>query len=222
MSPLHLLTRKTGACDSPESPQRSEATVCSQFSANLSLLLELVVRGALQKTGAAGAAVAFIEGDTLICRARTGEVAPDLNMAQDTGSGFTGTCVREGRFLNCEDAHTDPRVNATVCQELGIRSILAVPILRDKTVVGIIELLSLRPAAFSAEDVQWLERVTELVRDWVPEPLLKPVENAGQQAIAEPKADQQEAKLADLVQLLQESSPTATWDEIRQRLVSGR
>lgn len=222
MRPSHRLIRKILGYETRESPQNPRAKAGSPSCVNLSLLLELVVRSALQKTSAAGAAVAFIQGNTLICRARAGKITPDLDTVQDARSGLTGTCVCEGRVLNCEDTHTDSRVNAAVCQELGIRSILVVPILRSKTVLGVIELLSQEARAFGAEEDRWLEQVAELICDLSPEIVPADVGDRGQQETAQPKADQGEAKLSDLVQLLQESSPTARWDEIRQRLVSQR
>jgi hypothetical protein len=50
-----------------------------------------------------------------------------------------------------------------VCRDLGIGSILVLPILHEKAVIGVLEVLSEQAHAFSASHIQWLKEVTELI-----------------------------------------------------------
>ena len=81
----------------------------------------------------------------------------------DARHGLTGECARSGRLMSCEDTETDPRVDRNLCRELGIGSILAAPILSDFRVVGLIEVFSHRPRAFTKTQETVLDRLVELV-----------------------------------------------------------
>jgi hypothetical protein len=59
-------------------------------------LLREIVQQALQATHATGAAIALEQQGKLICRAAAGDFASEIGKMIDTGSGFTGECVRAG------------------------------------------------------------------------------------------------------------------------------
>ena len=108
-------------------------------------------------------------GDEMTCRASAGEDAPGVGARLRMGSGFTGECVREGRPLRCDDSETDTRVDRDRCRKLGIRSIVAVPLKNNESVLGIIEIFSPRTKAFTESHMAKLhglaERVTSAVED---------------------------------------------------------
>jgi hypothetical protein len=136
---------------------------CRALSENFGAVLQLVTERALSLTGASAAALAFSTGAELRCRARAGEPAPPLGASVDARHGLTGECVRSGRLISCEDTEIDPRVDREVCRELNIASILATPILSDFRVVGLIEVFSPRPRAFTKLHATVLDRLVELV-----------------------------------------------------------
>jgi GAF domain-containing protein len=74
-------------------------------------------------------------------------------------NGFSGGCVRTGKTLRCDDAESDPRVDATACKRLAVRSIVAAPIQYDRQVVGLLEVFSTQPFAFDEGDVAVVERL---------------------------------------------------------------
>jgi hypothetical protein len=114
---------------------------------------------------ASGAAIALEgrEPGSMICRASAGPCAPPAGMALEIGSGFSGECVRTGKLLRCDDTETDPRVDIQTCRALGIRSMLAAPLRAGDRVVGLLELFSQRPKAFSDSDTSVLQRFTEAI-----------------------------------------------------------
>ena len=124
-------------------------------------VLQRVCRIAVGVTGADGAVIALQAGVGWVCRARTGNRAPGLGALLDMASGISGKCVQTGQTLICQDAFTDGRVAADVCDSLGIRSVLAVPIKRDEEVFGLLEVLSDQPNAFREYHVSRLRRLLD-------------------------------------------------------------
>jgi hypothetical protein len=123
----------------------------------------LITERALSLTGGSGAALAFLTGDKMICRAQAGEPSPSIGAAVDMKHGVSGECVRTGRMIRCEDTETDSRVERDLCRILGIGSILASPILSDFRVVGLIEVFAPRALAFTEVHEMVLDRLVEIV-----------------------------------------------------------
>jgi putative methionine-R-sulfoxide reductase with GAF domain len=137
--------------------------------------LQLLAQRAQTFTRATGAAIALTEGASMVCRASAGEAVPGLGVRFSVGSGFSGECVRTGQLLRCEDSETDPVVDRESCRLLGIRSMIAVPIRWGDAVIGILEVFSPEPYAFSTNDPLALQRLAGIVstavhRAGVPEP----------------------------------------------------
>jgi GAF domain-containing protein len=124
--------------------------------------LPMLAEHALDFTGASGAAIALSVGDEMICRASTGS-APSVGSCFQTGTGFSGECVRGGRLLQCDDAETDPRVDRESCRDLGIRSMIAVPVQAGDAVSGLLEVFSPQPDAFSLSHSVFLQRLADVI-----------------------------------------------------------
>jgi GAF domain-containing protein len=63
--------------------------------------------------------------------------------------------------LRCDDAESDDRTDAEACRYLGIRSILAAPVLYERDLVGLLEVFSSRPFAFDDGDLAVVERLAQ-------------------------------------------------------------
>jgi N-acetylmuramoyl-L-alanine amidase/putative methionine-R-sulfoxide reductase with GAF domain len=126
-------------------------------------VLQLVAERAQTITGADGIAIALAEGDEIICRASVGEMAPDRGVRLDAKAGFSGACFRTGRIVRCDDSEKDPRVNVEACRRLGTRSMVAVPLLGQQSVVGLLEAFSTEPFGFNDSDVRSLNLLAELI-----------------------------------------------------------
>ena len=147
--------------------------------------LRRIAEAALSATGASGAALALQESGTqtdgiFVCVARAGEMAPPLGAKLDSRSGISGECLRTGEALHCEDTENDTRVDRQACRALGLRSLAIAPVQRDDAVVGILEVFSARPEAFTSRHLDVLRQLSELVLDDfedVPEKEHAPTEN---------------------------------------------
>lgn len=114
-------------------------------------------------TGADAAAIAIEENGEVVCRARAGECAPAIGAHLDPASGISGLCLRTRRPVGCDDAEQDTRVNIEAARSLGIRSMLAVPLLQAGSVAGLVEVFSFRPRAFDVEQQATLKGAADLI-----------------------------------------------------------
>jgi N-acetylmuramoyl-L-alanine amidase len=126
-------------------------------------VLHLVAERALAITGADGIAIALAEGDAIVCRASAGTIAPDTGARLDPKSGFSGACLRTARIIRCDDVENDPRVNVQACRRLGTRSMVAVPLAGQRSVIGLLEAFSSAAYGFNDSDVRSLSLLAELV-----------------------------------------------------------
>jgi protein TonB len=117
----------------------------------LAAIVDAVADAARVLSGADGTALGLEERGIIICRARSGDIAPPIGAPINTESGISGECLRTATMLVCHDAMTDPRVDTEVCRSLGIRSVAAVPVRGRRTAAGILEAFAARPNAFDGD-----------------------------------------------------------------------
>src|SRR3954471_13259237 len=143
----------------PDLVDALQRQVSAGFPPGLALdlvLNELVVRAATA-TRAYSAALALKRDDEMVCRAATGQHAPDLGIPLNTKDGLSGACLRTRKSQLCLDTETDNRVDAVACSRLGIRSMLIVPVLERDELVGVLEVFGTNPAEFVDSDQTLLE-----------------------------------------------------------------
>jgi TonB family protein len=135
-------------------------------------LLQRIAEQSCLLSGASSAALALASPahNAVICRASHGASAPPLGARLNAYSGLSGQCLRSGRLLYCDDAETDLRVDPLVCRQLGIRSIVALPLRDEHSTVGILEVFSDCPAAFNEQHVQALENLAYFARAAITSP----------------------------------------------------
>jgi N-acetylmuramoyl-L-alanine amidase len=126
-------------------------------------VLQLVAERAAALTGADGVAIALAEGDAIVCRAATGEIAPDTKAKLNPNSGFSGVCFRTGKIVRCDDAENDPRVNVQAARRLGVRSMVAVPLTGKRGTLGLLEAFSSKAFGFDDADIRKMNLLAELI-----------------------------------------------------------
>lgn len=140
-----------------------------EIGGNLDAALQLIAERALSLTGATGAALAFFTDGAMICRARAGAPAPPLGAPIDLRQGLSGECVLTGHLVSSADAENDPCVDPEVARVQGIRSLMAAPIVSDFRVLGLIEVFSPHPSAFTSDHAAVLHRLVEMIPEIHPE-----------------------------------------------------
>lgn len=132
---------------------------------DLDAALQLLADRAQYITGAAGAAIALRRSGKadMLCRASAGEIAPELGALLSTEFGLSGECIRTSQTVRCDDAERDRRVNHEACRQMGIASVVVMPVLQDDVALGVFELFSGKANAFGERDLSALKRLSEMV-----------------------------------------------------------
>jgi hypothetical protein len=118
--------------------------------------LDYIIEQSQKITNADGAVIGLRDSDEIVCRARAGSLGPSVGARLDPYSGISGECIRTGEVLYCDDTDTDTRVNLSACRQLGIRSILAVPLILHEQTIGVIEIFSGWAGAFALREKRTL------------------------------------------------------------------
>ena len=145
----------------------------------LDRILQNLVRRALQETRASSAAIGVIHESAMVCRAAAGLPLSHVGEPIDIESGLTAMAVRREMSQWCSDTESDGRVDPEVCQRLGVRSIIVVPVRSAQSVVGVFAVFATTPDAFSLEQSEYdkkagpLDRRSDRKHDQKP-PHLKP------------------------------------------------
>jgi|1186.fasta_scaffold02267_2 hypothetical protein len=132
---------------------------------DLDAALQLLADRAQYITGASGAAIALRRNGMkdMLCRASTGSNAPELGALLSSEFGLSGESVRTRKPLRCDDAERDARVNREACRQLGIASVVVMPVVHDDEVLGVFELFSGQAHAFGDRDISAVKRLSEMV-----------------------------------------------------------
>jgi len=136
--------------------------VSPELSAELALevVLNEIVEQACLATGASGAAIVLERGGEWVCRASAGGNAPQLGARLDTTTGLSGACVKTRTLQRCDDAQNDPRADIEACRNLGVQSVIVLPLLRNEELAGLFEVFSEWPSAFEERDERTLEALS--------------------------------------------------------------
>jgi GAF domain-containing protein len=114
-------------------------------------------------------------GLTLVAaRGRVAEKVIGLKLKK--GQGIAGACAKDGRTLPVSDVASDPRHAAAITKALGFetRSLLAVPVVHQGKVLGVIELVNKTGSnEFQRHEIELVERIGRTAGDL----LIRSVEN---------------------------------------------
>ncbi len=135
------------------SPPRKQSTMkyaYRNYDLNLSEILAL--------PRITGIAVVASLGNEMECIRSFGD-APPIGSRGYAGVGLTGICVSTGKVELCNDVETDSRADLQACAELGVRSVLVVPIRHNSKVAGVLEALSSKPNAFDWQTIRQIRHV---------------------------------------------------------------
>jgi TonB family protein len=165
--------------------------VSPELSTDLALevVLNEIVEQACLATGAIGAAIVLWRKGELVCRASSGATAPELGSRINPAAGIIGECIRTQRTQRCDDVLAD--TNADASSHMGVRSVMAMPIMRETNLLGVFELFSGRAYAFGDRDERTLEALVSRTLanlDQAEQPLVKPAAEAAPASEPEPAA----------------------------------
>ena len=137
-----------------------------QAERELTVALQAAAERVRYITGASGVALALCETeeDEMVCHGASGPTAPEVGTHMQIQSGITAESVRTRQTLRCDQASTDQRVNQETCRALGIESVMVMPLIVGRDVVGMFELFGQRASAFGDRDAKTLQGTVSGVR----------------------------------------------------------
>ena len=108
-------------------------------------------------TGATAAYVTMLDGADLVTGAASGMADASLPARFRADGNLSAAAVRSGRSMLCVDTERDERADAALARAMGIRSIVAVPLLHAGATIGLLIVVGRQPGTFVARDVTNLE-----------------------------------------------------------------
>lgn len=151
----------TAAGEQPQVPIPSMHTEAEHSAAELDAALQALVQKAQYTSNATGAALALRQGADMVCRAASGNSAPDRGVRLQIKTGLTAECLRTGELLRCDNVMSDSRVDMESCRRLGIESIIIAPIRQGQKIVGVLELFSAHAYCFQERDVESVKALSQ-------------------------------------------------------------
>jgi len=129
------------------------------------IIMERVLAGALVLVPSAeGAVIALCTKlDSLVFAAASGNLADSVGSVLSLDDSLSGLAIKSGVTQHCQDAPSDPRVDVTLAAEIGIVSMICVPLSRGKERVGVLVLASSKASAFDAADESSLAGLAHFV-----------------------------------------------------------
>jgi diguanylate cyclase (GGDEF)-like protein len=106
--------------------------------------------------------VGIVEGDDIVVRATAGTSVPEVAARLPKAWSLAGRCVTECKAVRADNAATDARVDPET-RARGAGSMICVPLLYGEHAVGVLELISARPSAFSDEDLGTLPLLAQII-----------------------------------------------------------
>jgi diguanylate cyclase (GGDEF)-like protein len=125
-------------------------------------VMRVVAERAIAMTKANGVMVGIVESDDIVCRATAGASVPEVGARLPKAWSLAGRCIADRRPVRADNAATDARVDPET-RARGAGSMICVPLLYGEHAVGVLELISAKPSAFSDEDLGTLPLLAQIV-----------------------------------------------------------
>lgn len=138
-------------------------TEVAQQGMDLGNIMDLVTQRTKEITNADGASVELIEKTELVYSSVSGMAQRFLGLRLNIENSLSGQCIQKRVPLISHDIETDDRVNKAACRQIGLRSMIVVPLIYLDEVVGIMKVLSGEPNHFKDEDIKTLELMSGLI-----------------------------------------------------------
>lgn len=116
-------------------------------------------------TGASGAAIGILDEKMVRYRAGAGAAALPAGSEVDLAKAICAASVRTGQVIRSADVNTEILFDPEPCLQRGIRSLVAVPIYQDGSIVGGLELYFDRVSGYAEQDIHTCQLMAGLVTE---------------------------------------------------------
>jgi len=116
-------------------------------------------------TNASGTAVGVVDGNQLEYRAGAGTASAEVGTRVPLDSCLAAKCFATGTVMQCPEAENDARLRTDLCRQLGVKALIAAPVLHEGTVAGVVELRFSQSNCFQEHDVRSCQLMAVLVAE---------------------------------------------------------
>lgn len=138
-------------------------TEVAQQGMDLGNIMDLVTQRTKLITNADGASVELIENEELVYRAASGMAERFLGLRLNMENSLSGECINMRIPLISNDIESDDRVNKEACRQIGLNSMIVMPLICMNEVVGVLKVLSSKADHFNDDDIKVLELMSGLI-----------------------------------------------------------
>jgi GAF domain len=143
--------------------QANHDSITDAADRDLQASLQLLADRMQYITGASAATIALDKGHGLLCCASAGPMATDFGAPIRADFTLVNQSISTQQIICCNNTRDAVGNDGTRYQDLGIRAIMVMPLIRESEVVGVLELLAGKTNAFDDHDGAALERLSEIV-----------------------------------------------------------
>ena len=166
------VTTPEGAIVNPRSSAmvaevRTAEATAQRSSMTSDAALNFLAREFHRILGVDGVAIARLEDNEMVCVGSYGNAA-EAGMVMETEEGLGGEAMSSRGLVYCADTQTDRRVDAALCKQARIGSVVMVPVeSATMEITALMEASSARPHAFGAAQLDALRVAAQVVRSIV-------------------------------------------------------
>jgi len=135
----------------------------AKLGLDLGGVMQYVVEQTLPLIEADGAAIELAEDGEMVYRAAAGIAREQLGLRLKINTSLSGLCVMTGDTLFCDDSEADPRVDRLACRQVGLRSMIIIPLKHKGVTVGVLKAMSTQPNKFKQGNITLLGMLSEVV-----------------------------------------------------------
>jgi hypothetical protein len=114
----------------------------------------LIAEWARSVANASGVSVGRLKGDQMIYIAGSGSAASFIGQRVMATFSTSASNEKSSEILRVEDATTDGRIQAAVCRQFGVESLLILPIYRERFVAGVLQIVFKEAHSFQDQEVR--------------------------------------------------------------------
>lgn len=134
-----------------------------QQGMDLSSIMDLVTQRAQLITNSEGACIELIEKNELVYSAASGIAEKFLGLRLFIENSLSGECIKARIPLVSNNIENDDRVNKAACRQIGLQSMIVVPLIYSNDVVGVLKVLSAEVDHFNEDHIKILELISGLI-----------------------------------------------------------
>lgn len=146
-----LKERQSGPCLSALVEVRELVTGAA---ADVEQVVEVILDRLRQLTPATGAAVGLRDGDELYFPFASGDQTGNRGTRLRIASSLSGQALTSGEIVHTSDTEADDMVDRVATRQVRVRSMIVVPLRDGAGVIGVLNIVSSIPYAFSEQDLQ--------------------------------------------------------------------